>query len=217
MVLLRRLFVVWLLEERVSTGKRRVRVLIAEDETIIRLDLRAQLEELGYAVCAEARNGNEAVELARELAPEVAILDVKMPDSDGLDASRRILADRSIPILLLTAYSDPELVGRAARAGVFAYLVKPFQASELMPAIETAIARHSELDELRGQAASLAEALAARKSIERAKGLLMQREGLSEGDAFARLRGASQRSGQPMKMIADAIVAALSDATRPGA
>jgi response regulator NasT len=197
-------------EARVAKAKGQVRVLIAEDETIIRLDLRAQLEELGYLVCGEARNGNEAVELARELEPEVAILDVKMPDSDGLDAARRILAERSIPILLLTAYSDPELVGRAARAGVFAYLVKPFQSSDLMPAIETAIARHGELDELRGEAEGLAEALAARKSIERAKGLLMEREGLSEGDAFSRLRGASQRSGQPMKLIADAIVAALS-------
>jgi two-component system, response regulator PdtaR len=191
---------------RVARAKQQVRVLIAEDETIIRLDLRAQLEDLGYLLCAEARTGNEAV----ELEPEVAILDVKMPDGDGVEAARRILADRPIPILLLTAYSDSELVGRAARSGVFAYLVKPFQASELMPAIETAIARHRELDELRGEAASLAEALAARKSIERAKGLLMQREGLTEGDAFARLRGASQRSGQPMKLIADAIVAALS-------
>lgn len=207
---MRRLFVVVAKEARVAKAKGQVRVLIAEDETIIRLDLRAQLEELGYLVCGEARNGNEAVELARELEPEVAILDVKMPDSDGLDAARRILAERSIPILLLTAYSDPELVGRAARAGVFAYLVKPFQSSDLMPAIETAIARHGELDELRGEAEGLAEALAARKSIERAKGLLMEREGLSEGDAFSRLRGASQRSGQPMKLIADAIVAALS-------
>ena len=207
---MRRLLVVVAEEARVAKAKGQVRVLIAEDETIIRLDLRAQLEELGYVVCGEARNGNEAVELARELEPEVAILDVKMPDSDGLDAARRILAERSIPILLLTAYSDPELVGRAARAGVFAYLVKPFQSSDLMPAIETAIARHGELDELRGEAEGLAEALAARKSIERAKGLLMEREGLSEGDAFSRLRGASQRSGQPMKLIADAIVAALS-------
>src|SRR5712692_6750841 len=186
---------------------RGIRVLIAEDETIIRRDLRAQLEDLGYVVCAEARTGNEAVELARELAPEVAILDVKMPDGDGVEAARRILADRRIPILLLTAYSDPELVGRAARAGVFAYLVKPFQASELMPAIETAIARHGELDELRGEATSLAEALAARKSIERAKGLLMERDGLTEADAFSRLRTASQRSGRPLKVVAEALIA----------
>ena len=185
------------------------RVLIAEDETIIRLDLRSQLEELGYVVCGEARNGDEAVELARALGPDVAILDVKMPGIDGVEAARRILAEASIPILLLTAYSDAALVGRAAASGVFAYLVKPFQVSELIPAIETAVARHAELSELRDEATGLAEALAARKSIERAKGLLMQREGLSEDDAFARLRLASQRTGQPMKVIADAIVAAL--------
>ena len=191
-------------------GARATRVLIAEDETIIRLDLRMQLEQLGYDVCGEARTGNEAVELARELEPDVAILDVKMPDGDGIEASRRMLADHSIPILLLTAYSDPELVGRATRAGISAYLVKPFQTSDLLPAIETAIARHAELVELRGQATGLAEALAARKSIERAKGLLMEHEGLTEADAFARLRTASQRNGQPMKTIADAIVATFS-------
>ena len=191
-------------------GARATRVLIAEDETIIRLDLRMQLEQLGYDVCGEARTGNEAVELARELQPDVAILDVKMPDGDGIEASRRMLADHSIPILLLTAYSDPELVGRATRAGISAYLVKPFQTSDLLPAIETAIARHAELVELRGQATGLAEALAARKSIERAKGLLMEHEGLTEADAFARLRAASQRNGQPMKTIADAIVATFS-------
>jgi AmiR/NasT family two-component response regulator len=191
-------------------GARATRVLIAEDETIIRLDLRMQLEQLGYDVCGEARTGNEAVELGRELEPDVAILDVKMPDGDGIEASRRMLADRSLPILLLTAYSDPELVGRATRAGISAYLVKPFQTSDLLPAIETAIARHSELSELRGQTVNLAEALAARKSIERAKGLLMEHEGLTEADAFARLRAASQRNGQPMKTIADAIVATFS-------
>jgi two-component system, response regulator PdtaR len=194
----------------VSSGRSEVRVLIAEDETIIRLDLRAQLEQLGYAVCAEARDGDEAVELAGRLIPDVAILDVKMPNGDGIDAARRILAQRSIPIVLLTAYSDPELVGRATEAGVSAYLVKPFQPSDLLPAIETAVARHGELVELREETAGLAEALAARKAIERAKGLLMRHEGLSEGDAFARLRAASQRSGQPMKTIADAIVATFS-------
>ena len=193
-----------------ASGRSEVRVLIAEDETIIRLDLRAQLEQLGYVVCAEARDGDEAVELAGRLIPDVAILDVKMPNGDGIDAARRILAQRSIPIVLLTAYSDPELVGRATEAGVSAYLVKPFQPSDLLPAIETAVARHAELVELREETAGLAEALAARKAIERAKGLLMRHEGLSEGDAFARLRAASQRSGQPMKTIADAIVATFS-------
>jgi two-component system, response regulator PdtaR len=194
----------------VASGRSDVRVLIAEDETIIRLDLRAQLEQLGYVVCAEARDGDEAVELAATLIPDVAILDVKMPNGDGVHAARRILAQRSIPIVLLTAYSDPELVGRATEAGVSGYLVKPFQPRDLLPAIETAVARHGELVELREETAGLAEALAARKAIERAKGLLMRHEGLSEGDAFARLRAASQRSGQPMKTIADAIVATFS-------
>jgi response regulator NasT len=187
-----------------------VSVLVAEDEAIIRLDLLAQLEAAGYAVCGEARDGNEAVEMARTLRPDFAILDVKMPLLDGIDAARAILTERPIPILLLTAYSDAKLVRRAADAGVFAYLVKPFRGSDLMPAIETAIARHDEMQALREETLSLADALAARKAIERAKGLLMEREGLSEGDAFARLRRASQISGQPLKVIAEAVVAALS-------
>lgn len=185
------------------------KVLVAEDETIIRLDLRAQLEEAGYVICAEARDGAEAVELARTLRPDIAILDVKMPTLDGIEAARRILSERSIPIVMLTAYNDEELVRRAAKTGIFAYLVKPFRANELRPTIETAVARHQELSALREETARLADALAARKAIERAKGLLMEREGISEEQAFARLRRASQTSGQPMKAIADAIVAAL--------
>jgi AmiR/NasT family two-component response regulator len=184
-------------------------VLIAEDETIIRLDLRGQLEEAGYKVCAEARTGKEAVVLAKETQPDIAVLDVKMPELDGIEAARRILDERSLPILLLTAYSDNVLVERAGRAGVFAYLVKPFRTSELVPAIETAVARHAEMAALREEAATLADALAARKSIERAKGLLMQHEDLTENEAFDRLRRASQVSRQPLKVIADAIVAAL--------
>jgi response regulator NasT len=193
-------------------GVRKLRpttVLIAEDETIVRLDIRAQLEDSGYIVCAEARNGLEAVELARSMLPDLAILDVKMPELDGIEAVRRIVLERSIPVVMLTAYGDEELVRRAGEAGAFAYLVKPFRSNELMPAIETAIARHQEMAALRDEAETLADALAARKSIERAKGLLMEHESLSEGDAFARLRRASQLSGQPLKVIADAIVAAL--------
>jgi AmiR/NasT family two-component response regulator len=126
-----------------------------------------------------------------------------------LDRARRILLERAVPILLLTAYTDAKLVRRAAEAGVFAYLVKPFDANELVPAIETAVARHEELVALRDQVATLADALAARKSIERAKGLLMEHEGMTEGEAFARLRRASQVSGQSLKVIADAITVAL--------
>ena len=185
------------------------RVLIAEDETIIRIDLAEMLERAGFDVCAQARDGAEAVELARSEQPDVAVLDVKMPRLDGIEAARRILDERPIPIVMLTAYGQDELVSRAVEAGVFGYLVKPFRESDLAPAIRTARARHDELAVLREEADSLAEALAARKAIERAKGLLMEKEGLSEADAFARLRKASQVSGRPLKVIAEAVVATL--------
>jgi two-component system, response regulator PdtaR len=188
-----------------------MRVLVAEDETIIRLDLRDLLERSGFEVCAEARDGEEAVELARSERPDVAIMDVKMPKLDGIEAARRILDEHPIPIVMLTAYGQRELVARAVEAGVFGYLVKPFREQDLLPAIATARARHEELVALRHEADSLAEALAARKSIERAKGLLMKKEGLSEQDAFARLRKASQVSGRPLKVVADALIATLGE------
>jgi two-component system, response regulator PdtaR len=186
-----------------------VRILIAEDETIIRLDLRKLLEEAGHEVCAEARDGAEAVALTAEHRPDLAILDVKMPRLDGIEAARRILEERPIPIVMLTAYGHDELVARAVEAGVFGYLVKPFRETDLLPAIATARARHEELLALRAEADSLADALVARKAIERAKGLLMEQHGLSEQDAFARLRKASQVSGKPLKMIAEALIATL--------
>jgi two-component system, response regulator PdtaR len=184
-----------------------VRILIAEDETIIRLDLRELLERAGFEVCAEARDGEEAVALARDASPDLAIMDVKMPHLDGIDAARKILDERPIPIVMLTAYGQDELVARAIEAGVFGYLVKPFREQDLLPAIQTARARHDELMAVREEAESLAEALSARKAIERAKGLLMEREGLSEQDAFARLRKASQLSGRPLKVVAEALIA----------
>ncbi len=186
-----------------------MRILVAEDETIIRLDLRDLLERAGFEVCAEARDGEEAVELARSEHPDLAIMDVKMPRMDGIEAARRILDERPIPIVMLTAYGQDELVSRAVEAGVFGYLVKPFREQDLLPAIHAARARHAELQELREEAESLAEALAARKVIERAKGLLMEKEKLSEDDAFSRLRRASQASGRPLKVIAEAVVATL--------
>ena len=186
-----------------------MRILVAEDETIIRLDLTEMLERAGYDVCAEARDGEEAVALARSEAPDLAIMDVKMPKVDGIEAARRILDERPIPIVMLTAYGQEELVSRAVEAGVFGYLVKPFREQDLLPAIATARARHDELAAVRDEAESLAEALAARKVIERAKGLLMQKESLSEQDAFERLRRASQASGRPLKVIAEAVVATL--------
>jgi two-component system, response regulator PdtaR len=191
------------------------RILIAEDETIIRLDLRELLERAGFEVCAEARDGEEAVALARSERPDVAVLDVKMPRLDGIEAARRILDDRPIPIVIVTAYGEQELVARAVEAGVFGYLVKPFRETDLLPAIQTARARHEELAALREEAESLAEALAARKAIERAKGLLMERDGLTEQEAFARLRKASQISGKPLRVVAEALVATLAPPTPP--
>ena len=190
-----------------------MRVLVAEDETIIRLDLRDLLERSGFEVCAEARDGEEAVALARSERPDIAIMDVKMPKLDGIEAARRILDDRPIPIVMLTAYGQDELVSRAVEAGVFGYLVKPFREQDLLPAIHTARARHEELSALREEAASLAEALASRKAIERAKGLLMEKEGLSEQEAFERLRKASQISGRPLKVVAEALIATFAEPT----
>src|SRR5437667_2614405 len=192
-----------------------MRILVAEDETIIRLDLKDLLERAGHEICAEARDGEEAVELARSEQPDLAIMDVKMPRLDGIEAARRILDERPIPIVMLTAYGQDELVSRAVEAGVFGYLVKPFRETDLLPAIATARARHEELQALREEADSLAEALAARKAIERAKGLLMERENLSEEEAFARLRKASQISGRPLKVVAEALLATLGEGTTP--
>jgi AmiR/NasT family two-component response regulator len=190
-----------------SKGDPPLRILIAEDETIIRLDLRDVLERAGHDVCGEARDGEEAVALALTAEPELAILDVKMPKLDGIEAARRILAERPIPIVMLTAYGQQELVARAVEAGVFGYLVKPFRETDLLPAIQTARARHAELETLREEAESLAEALATRKIVERAKGLLMEKEGLSENDAFVRLRRASQASGRSLGVVAEAVIA----------
>jgi response regulator NasT len=184
-----------------------MKILVAEDETIIRLDLTGLLERAGHEVVAEARDGEEAVALAREHEPDLAVMDVKMPRLDGIEAARRILEERPVPIVMLTAFGQQELVARAVEAGVFGYLVKPFREQDIVPAIETARARFEELVAVRAEAESLQEALVARKSIERAKGFLMEKEGLSEQDAFARLRKASQVSGRPLRVVAEAVIA----------
>jgi response regulator NasT len=186
-----------------------MKVLIGEDETLIRLDLRGMLERAGYDVVAEARDGEEAVELARAEEPDLAIIDVKMPELDGIEAARRILAERPIPVVIVSAFTEEKLVSRAAEAGVFGYLAKPFREDDLLPAIATARARFGELAAVREQVDSLADALAARKAIERAKGILMEKNGLSEDAAFARLRKASQVSGRPMRVIAEAVIDAF--------
>jgi len=192
-----------------------MRVLIAEDETIIRLDLRGLLERAGHEVVGEARDGDEAVALAERARPELVIMDVKMPRLDGIDAARRIIASRPVPIVMLTAYAHGDLVRRAAAAGAFGYLVKPFREADLVPAIETARARFVEMEALRAEAQSLAEALETHKLVERAKGLLMQREGMDERAAFATIRKASQRSGRPMRVIAEALIATFGDEPEP--
>jgi AmiR/NasT family two-component response regulator len=165
------------------------------------------LERAGFEVVAEARDGEQAVALARVHLPDLAVMDVKMPELDGIEAARQMLEQRQIPIVMLTAFSEATLVGRAVDAGVFGYLVKPFRESDLLPAIEAARARHAELQALRDEAGSLRDALEARKLIERAKGLLMEKDGLSEGEAFARLRGASQQTGRPLRDVAEAVLA----------
>ena len=167
------------------------------------------LERAGFEVVAEARDGREAVELAAEHDLDLAVMDVKMPELDGIEAARRMLERRPLPIVMLTAFSEGDLVSRAVDAGVFAYLVKPFREGDLLPAIEAARARHAELAELRAESESLREALASRKTIERAKGVLMDREGISEQEAFERMRRASQKTGKPLREIAEALLAAF--------
>ena len=189
------------------------RVLIADDETIIRLDLRTLLEGAGFKVAGEACDGREAVNLAAELDVELAVLDIKMPRLDGIEAARQISDRRPIPIVMVTAFGERELVERAVEAGAYGYLRKPFREEDLHTAIALASARFAELMEAREEASSLAAALAARKVIERAKGLLMTSEGLSEADAFQRIRRASQRSGRSMLAISEAVVAMM----EPGA
>ncbi len=184
-----------------------MRVLVAEDETIIRLDVRALLERAGHLVVAEARDGLEAVALAAEHEPDLIVMDVRMPHLDGIEAARAITATRAVPIVMLTAYSESDLVARASEAGAFGYLVKPFREVDLLPAIDTARARFDELAALRVETASLQEALASRKAVERAKGILMQREGIDEAEAFRRIRAASQKTGRTMRVVADALIA----------
>ena len=188
-----------------------MRVLIAEDETIIRLDVRTLLERAGHEVVAEARDGEEAVALAAEHEPDLVVMDVRMPHMDGIDAARAITEHRPVPIVMLTAYAEQDLVARAADAGAFAYLVKPFREADLLPALATARARFDELTALRDEAADLAEALATRKAVERAKGILMRQEGVDEAEAFRRIRAASQKTGRTMRVVAEALIAALDD------
>jgi AmiR/NasT family two-component response regulator len=183
------------------------RVLIAEDEAIIRLDLRETLEEEGYEIVAETGRGDEAVELARSMRPDLAILDIKMPGMDGLEAARLITDERLCGVLVLTAFSQRDFIEQARDAGALAYLVKPFQKSDLVPAIELAIARFKELSALADEVKGLEEQLETRKVVDRAKGILMDRHGLSEQDAFSFIQKRAMTERTKMKTIAERVVA----------
>jgi len=185
------------------------RVLIAEDEALIRLDLREMLEEEGFEVVGEVADGASAVRLARELRPDLAVLDVKMPVMDGIEAAEEISRERLSAILILTAFSQRELVERARRAGALAYLVKPFQKHDLLPAIGIAISRFRELSGLEATVDDLQGQLAARKLVERAKGLLQQHEGMSEADAFRALQRAAMERRVTMGQVSEETIARL--------
>jgi two-component system, response regulator PdtaR len=188
-------------------GRVPLRVLIAEDEAIIRLDLRETLEEEGYEIVAETGRGDEAVELARSMRPDLAILDIKMPGMDGLEAARLITDERLCGVLVLTAFSQRDFIEQARDAGALAYLVKPFQKSDLVPAIELAIARFKELSALADEVKGLEEQLETRKVVDRAKGMLMDRHGLSEQDAFSFIQKRAMTERTKMKTIAERVVA----------
>lgn len=183
-----------------------VRVVIAEDEAIIRLDLKETLEEEGYEVVGETGRGDKAVDLVREHRPDLAILDIKMPGMDGIEAARLITKDRICGVLVLTAFSQREVIEEARDAGALAYLVKPFQKNDLIPAIEVAIGRFRELQALNGEVEELGEQLEARKSIDRAKGVLIDRHGMTESDAYGFIQRGAMNHRTTMRRVADMVI-----------
>lgn len=185
-----------------------IKVVIADDESIIRLDLKTLLEEMGHIVVGEAADGQRAIELARGLKPDVVIMDIKMPVMDGLDAAKVISDEKIAPVVLLTAYSQKDLIERAKEAGVFAYLVKPFQESDLLPAIEIAISRYLEQQDLEETLGDLEQKLETRKLVDRAKGILMDKYQMNEAEAFRRIQQQSMNQRRSMKEIAEALIIA---------
>jgi len=187
-----------------KTENQKIKILVAEDETIIRLDLVEMLTEAGYEVIAQAENGAVAVELAKQHMPDLAILDVKMLEIDGITAAEQIIS--IAPVLMLTAFSQRELVERARDAGVMAYVVKPFSINDLIPAIEIAISRHKQMKTLEGEVADLYERLETRKLIDRAKGILMKAMNLSEPESFSWIQKTAMDRRVSMKEVANAII-----------
>ena len=183
------------------------RVLVAEDESLIRLDLTEMLAEEGYQVVGEAGDGAMAVRLAEELRPDLVVMDVKMPVLDGISAAERIVSQRIAPVLILTAFSQRELVERAREAGAMAYLVKPFAKTDLVPAIEMALSRHEEIAQLEREVADLTERLETRKLVDRAKGLLQTRYGLTEPDSFRWIQKAAMDKRTSMREVAQVVIA----------
>ncbi len=190
------------------------RVLIAEDEALIRLDLKEMLEEEGYVVVGEAADGEQAVSLAFELRPDLVILDVKMPKLDGIAAAERIAAERIAPVVILTAFSQRELVERAREAGAMAYLVKPFGSTDLLPTIEMAVSRHAQIVGLEKEVGGLQEQLEARKVVDRAKGVLMTEHGMTEPDAFRWIQRTAMDRRTTMRSVAEAVISVGTDLPR---
>jgi len=183
------------------------RIVIAEDEPLARLDLGQMLENLGHEVVGQAGDGKTAVELARELNPDLVIMDIRMPgEIDGLGAASLLAEEKVAPVLLMSAYNDPEYIERAREAGVMAYLVKPYNENQLTPAIEVALARFGEFSQLQKELGSTKDALMTRKIVERAKGVLMDTAGLKESEAFHRIQRLSMNSRKSMREVAEAIL-----------
>ncbi|MDD7918694.1 ANTAR domain-containing response regulator [Actinomycetospora callitridis] len=183
-----------------------LRVVVAEDEALIRLDLVEMLREEGYDVVGEAGDGEEAVRLARELRPNLIMMDIKMPGTDGLEAARTIAGERLAPVVMLTAFSQRELVESARDAGAMAYLVKPFSKTDVVPAIELAASRYAEVAALEAEVAGLTDRLETRKAVERAKGLLMAKKKMTEPDAFRWIQRTAMDRRTTMRAVADAVV-----------
>jgi response regulator NasT len=189
-----------------------LRILVAEDEALIRIDLAEMLGEAGYDVVGQASNGEQAVELAKELEPDLVIMDVKMPVMDGISAAQEIGAAKVCPVVMLTAFSQTELVERARDAGVMAYIVKPFTAADLTPAIDIARSRWTEMKALEGEIADLGERLETRKQVDRAKGILMKKLKISEAEAFRWIQKTAMDRRLGMKEVADAVITGMDKA-----
>ncbi len=186
----------------------RTRIIIADDESIVRTDLKEMLTSMGYLVVGEAGDGQSAVKLARDLKPDVMLMDVKMPKMDGIEAAKILTEEQIAPVVLLTAFGQKELVERAKEAGVVGYLVKPFRETDLMPAIEVALSRFNEFKAVHQEVEDLHNALETRKSVDRAKGILMDTQAMDESEAFRKIQKMSMNTRKPMKEVAEAIILA---------